>query len=146
MWHHWPAEARFTFNYNKHWAQILLRHTGEPPVTVMIWEGVAQVDILYMVLHGITLVPLAEEVQLVDLGLLTLFYVDDAAFDGSARSSAHLLKLLMDRGSNRGYLDEPAKLLFTTDTPGQKEAAERYFEVERLDLNFVGGSSNWVPI
>ena len=41
-----------------------------------------------MVLYGITFVPLAEELRAVDLGLLSLFYADDVAFDGSARCSA----------------------------------------------------------
>ena len=38
-----------------------------------------------MVLYGITLVPLAEELRSADLGLLFPFYADDAAFDGLAR-------------------------------------------------------------
>ena len=35
-----------------------------------------------MVLYGITLFPLAEELRAVDPGLLSPFYEDDAAFDG----------------------------------------------------------------
>ena len=34
-----------------------------------------------MILYGITLVPLAGELRATDLGLLSLFYPDDAAFD-----------------------------------------------------------------
>ena len=37
-----------------------------------------------MVLYGITIVPLGEELRAVDLGLLSPFYADDAAFDSSA--------------------------------------------------------------
>ena len=55
-----------------------------------------------MVLYGITLVPLAEELQAADPGLLSPFYADNAAFDGLARRSAQLLKLLMKRGTDRG--------------------------------------------
>ena len=55
-----------------------------------------------MVLYGINLVPLAEEVRAADPGLLSPFYVDDAAFDGLARHSAQLLKLLMKRGPDWG--------------------------------------------
>ena len=51
-----------------------------------------------MVLYGITLVPLAEELRAADPGLLSLFYADDAAFNGLAWRSAQLLKLLMKRG------------------------------------------------
>ena len=93
-----------------------------------------------MVLYRITLVPLAEELQAADLGLLSPFYVDDVAFDGSARRSAQLLKLLMKRGPNRGYFPEPAKSLFISDTLGQEEAAKREFLAEGLTLNFSSGS------
>ena len=65
-----------------------------------------------MVLYGITLVPLAEELRAADLGVLSTFYADDAAFDGLARQSAQLLKLLMKRGADKGYSPKPAKSLF----------------------------------
>ena len=77
-----------------------------------------------MVLYGITLVPLAEELQAADPGLLSPFYVDDAAFDGSARQSAQLLKLSMKRGPDRGYFPEPATSLFILYTLGQEEASK----------------------
>ena len=37
-----------------------------------------------MVLHGITLVPLAEELRAADPGLLSPFYAENVAYDGSA--------------------------------------------------------------
>ena len=55
-----------------------------------------------MVLYGIALAPLSEELRAEDPGLFSPFYADDAAFDGSARRSAQLLKLLMKRGTDRG--------------------------------------------
>ena len=51
-----------------------------------------------MVLYRITLVPLAEELRVADLGLSSLLYADDVALDGLAQQSAQLLKLLMKRG------------------------------------------------
>ena len=33
--HRWPAGERFAFNFCRHWAQLLLRHQGDPPVTIM---------------------------------------------------------------------------------------------------------------
>ena len=75
-----------------------------------------------------------------DLGILSPFYADDAVFDGSAQQSAQLLKLIMDRGIDRGYLPKPDKSLFILDTPGQEEAAKRYFEAEGLEINFVSCS------
>ena len=94
-----------------------------------------------MVLYRITLVSLAEDLRAVDPGLLSPFYADDVAFDGSARRSAHLLNLLMERGLEQGCSSKPDKYLFISDTPGQEEAARREFSAEGLVLNFVRGSS-----
>ena len=123
--HCWSAGARFVFNLYRHWSKLPLRQTGEPPVTIMIREGVTQVDLLLVVLYGITLVPLAEELRAADLGLLSSFYKDDVAFDGLERQSAQLLKLLMKMVPDQGYLPEPEKYLFILDTLGQEEAVRR---------------------
>ena len=42
--HRCPAGARFAFNCYRHWAQLLLRQPGEPPVTILSKEGVTQGD------------------------------------------------------------------------------------------------------
>ena len=139
MCHRWPAGARFAFNCYKHWAQLPLRQPGELPVTILRREGVTQGDPLSMDLYGINLVSLAEELQAADPGLLSPFYSNDVTLDGSAQRSAHLLKLLMKWGPDRGYLPEPAKSLFISDTPGQKEEAKQEFAKEGLVLNFVSG-------
>ena len=101
--HCWPARARFAFNCYRNWAQLLLRHPGEPPATILSREGFTQGDPLSMVLYGISLFPLAEELRAADLGILSPFYADDAEFYGSARRRAQLLNLLMKRGPDRGY-------------------------------------------
>ena len=74
------------------------------------------------------------------MGVLSLFYADDAAFGVSAQQSAQLLKLLMKRGTNQGYFPEPAKSLFILDTTGKEEASRREFVAEGILLNFVSGS------
>ena len=89
--HRWPVGARFAFNCYRHWAQFLLCQPGEPPVTILSKEGVTQGYLILMVLHGITLAPLYKELRAADLGLLSTFYADDAAFEGLARCSAQLL-------------------------------------------------------
>ena len=33
--HCWLEGVRFAFNCYMHWAQLLLRHPGEPPVTIL---------------------------------------------------------------------------------------------------------------
>ena len=73
-----------------------------------------------MILYEITFVPLKEELRYVEPILLSLFYFNDAAFDGSARRSATQLRLLMDRGADRVYFPEPAKSLFILDNPEEK--------------------------
>ena len=54
--------------------------------------------------------------------------------------SAQLLKLLMKRGSDRGYFPDPAKSLFILDIPGQEEATMREFAIKGLISSFVSGS------
>ena len=93
-----------------------------------------------MVLYGITLVPMYEELRAADTGLLSPFYADDSVFDGLARQNVQLLKLLMERGEDQGYFPNPDKSFFISDTPGQEEAAKREFTAEGLELNFVSGS------
>ena len=91
----WPAGARFAFNCYSHWAQLLLRHLGELLVTILIREGVTQGDFLLMVLYGITLVPLVQELRAADPGLLSLFFADNVTFNSLARLIAQLLNMLI---------------------------------------------------
>ena len=48
-----------------------------------------------MVMYGITLVSMEEELSDTNPTLMPPFYADDAAFDGSERRSAAQLRLLM---------------------------------------------------
>ena len=81
--HQCPAGARLAFNSYRHWEQLLLHHPGGAPVTILSREGVTQGDPLLVVLYGITLVSLSEELRAVDLGLLSPLYADDAVLEGS---------------------------------------------------------------
>ena len=76
-----------------------------------------QGDPLSMVLYGITLVPLAEDLRDGDPTLMSPFYADDAEFDGLVRRSAAQLHVMMYWGTDRVYLPEPAKSLFISDNP-----------------------------
>ena len=78
-----------------------------------------------MVLYEITLIPLSEELRVVDTKFLSPFYTDNAAFNGSAQKIAQLLKLLVEIGPDRGYFPKPAKSLFISDTMVQEEAVRR---------------------
>ena len=88
-----------------------------------------------MVLYEITVAPLAEELRYADTILFSPFYANDEAFDGLARRSTAQLKIPMDQGPDRGYLHKPAKYLFITDNPDEKEETRREFEQVGLDLN-----------
>ena len=66
--------------------------------------------------------------------------MDDAAFDGSARRSAQLLKLFINRGMDRGYFFKPDKTLFISDTSRKEEATRQEFAAEGLELNLFSGS------
>ena len=78
-----------------------------------------------MVLYGITPVPMEEEIQSAEMGIIPPFYADNAAFNGSLHRSAQLLKLLMERGPDRGYFPKPAKSIFMADLPDQEEATNQ---------------------
>ena len=125
------------FNCYKYWTQILLLQPEEPPVTLLIPEGITLGDTLSVVLYWITLVPLAEDLLSEDPGLLFQFYADSAVFDGSVRRSAQILKLLMERGAYQGYFTNPDKSLFIAGFLEQEELANTEFVAEGLDLNFI---------
>ena len=93
-----------------------------------------------MVIYGITLVPLVEDIWVADLGLITQLYTDDVAFDGLVWRSTQVFKLLMERGLDRGYFTKLFKYLFIVETSGKDEAARREFAVKGLDIFFLGGS------
>ena len=120
--------------------QLILRQPGEPPVKILSREEVTQGDALLVVLYGITLVPIAEELRAADPGFLSSLYADDAAFNSLAQQSAHLLNIFMKWRLYRGYLPEPAKFLLILDTLGQEEAARREFAAEEIVLNFGSDS------
>ena len=90
-----------------------------------------------MVLYGITLPPLAEELKDSDKTLLSIFYTNDVEFDGLARRSAVQLRPLMEQGMYQGYLPETAKSLFISENTEDKEAARQEFERSGLNINYV---------
>ena len=94
-----------------------------------------------MVLYGITLVPMMEELRYEDPTLLSSYYADDAVFYGSSRRSVVQLRLLMDQWPDWGYFPEPEKSLFIADKPEEKEAAKRESERLELNINYVDGGS-----
>ena len=93
-----------------------------------------------MVLYGITLVPLAEDLRDVDPTFLSLFNADDASFYGSVRQSVAQTHLHMEQRPDWGYFPNPSKLIFIADKPEDEESERREFGREGLNLNYVGRS------
>ena len=100
--HLWTEGERFDFNCYKHWAKLLFRRTGEDPVIILSREGVSKGYPLSMVLYGITLVTLAEELHTAALDFLEPFYVENATFYGPLFRSARLMTILLELGPARG--------------------------------------------
>ena len=75
--HRCLAWSRFPLNCYKNPYHILLRRPGRPQFTLLSIEGLTQRDPLLMVLHSITLVPLAENLEAEIPEILTPFYLDD---------------------------------------------------------------------
>ena len=46
----------------------------------------------------------------------------------------------MELGMDRGYLPKPAKYLFITDNPEEKEASKRKFDRAGLNLKYIDDS------
>ena len=92
-----------------------------------------------MVLYGVTLVPLAEELFTAAPDLLVPIYLNDSAFYGLVNRSARLITLLLEQGTERGYFPEPTKALFICDSPSQEEASNQTLEAEGLRVNMVPG-------
>ena len=55
----------------------------DPPVKIMSREGVTEGDPLLMIPYKINLTPMDKKLRVADPGILSLFYTDDVAFDGS---------------------------------------------------------------
>ena len=68
-----------------------------------------------MVIYGITLVPLAEELRAVAPDLPITAYAYDAVLDGLSERSTSLMRLLLERWPTRGYFPELDNSIFICD-------------------------------
>jgi hypothetical protein len=107
--HRWAAGARFAFNSYRHAATLVLRRRGQDCVKILSQEGVTQGDPLSMVLYGVALLPLAENLLAAEPTLLQPWYADDMALLGHVDGIARAMRLLQVQGPHRGYYPEPDK-------------------------------------
>ena len=68
-----------------------------------------QGDPLYMVIYGLTLVPLSKFLREQTPAVTQPFYADDLSFSGYASDIAQAMMLLQHHGPSRGYFPEPTK-------------------------------------
>ena len=78
--HHLPMGERFALSFYKHWVNIPIHRPGKETVKFHTKEGVTQGDTLSMVLYGITLAPLKEELRVAYRALMAYLYVNVAEF------------------------------------------------------------------
>lgn len=136
----WPAGARFCFNRYRHYHRTYVRtDPGKPPIIILRKEGLAQGCVLAMLIYGIALMPLCEELARAYPEVLRLWFADDAAKVGSARLNAQCLAFLVEHGPKYGYFPKPEKS-FHVCKEEDEEVAKAEFQRLDLDLRFVRGS------
>ncbi len=86
----WPVGAQFVVNCYQHSAQLIVRCKGKPSHTILSAEGVTQGDPLLMVLYGLALIPLVDQLAKEVPGLLQPWYANDAVMAGPATKSGRL--------------------------------------------------------
>ena len=91
-----------------------------------------------MLIYGIALMPLCEELAERFPGVLRLWFADDAAKVGSARFNAQCLAFLVEHGPKYGYFPKPEKSFHVCKEVDEEVAMEE-FQSRGLDVQFVRG-------
>lgn len=141
--HRWPDGARFAFNCYRHQGQLVMRQRDGTSIILLSQEGVTQGDPLSMILYGIGLLPLAEELRREFPAVVQPWYADDAAAQGNAAQLAAWLRRLQAEGPKRGYFPEAAKSILLVH-PGSDAAAVRsaladFSLIEKPGARYLGG-------
>ena len=92
-----------------------------------------------MVIYGITLSPLAEELFASVTDLLAPFYTENATFNAPADRRTRLMTLLLERGMAKGYFPDPTKSLFICDSTAQEDTEKQACDAEGLRVNVMPG-------
>ena len=102
--HLWAAGSRFAFNCYRHSAQLLVRREGDQPcATILSQEGVTQGDSLSMVLYGLVMVPLAQDLQEYEPTVVQPWYADAMAMVRPISGISRVMKRLQLAGPAQGY-------------------------------------------
>jgi hypothetical protein len=140
--HRWPGGSRLAFNCYRHSAQLILRRRGQDCLIILSQEGVTQGDPLSMIIYGVALTPLSEQLRRDVPGVLQPWYADDMAMVGPASGIASCMALLEANGPARGYFPEPSKSILIC-RPADQDAARMNlsdFDFQYRDGHrYVGG-------
>ena len=96
--HRWPMGARYAFNCYRYAAQLVVRRPQTAGYVVLSREGVTQGCPLAMLLYGLALSSLAEELRAAVPGVVQPWYADDAAMAGRASEVSSLMEALTRLG------------------------------------------------
>ena len=135
--HRWANGSRFAMNCYRHASMLILRRQGGSCELLLSREGVTQGDPLSMVLYGLALTPLSEQLRLAVPTVAQPWYADDAAMEGPVRGIATAMRLLQQQGPARGYYPEPAKSIFVGHAGTLDRAKHLLME---FDFQYSSGS------
>jgi hypothetical protein len=134
--HRWPGGSRLAFNCYRHSAQLILRRRGQDCLIILSQEGVTQGDPLSMIIYGVALTPLSEQLRRDVPGVLQPWYADDMAMVGPASGIASCMALLEANGPARGYYPEPSKSILIC-RPEHQDAAR--MNLSDFDFKYQDG-------
>ena len=108
--HRWARASRFAFNMYRHEERLMVCSlAGLEPQFVLSKEGVTQGCPLGMILYGISLLGLGEDLRESAPGVLQPWYADDFSIYGRASEVARVFQQLCKKGPSVGYFSAPAK-------------------------------------
>ena len=143
--HRWARGSRFAFNMYRHHTRLMVRGpTGVAPQFLLSREGVTQGCPLGMILYGVALMPLAEDLREAYPEALQPWYADDFAIYARASVVAGCFTRLCEKGPSVGYFPAPAKS-WGICPRRQEHAAKTILEAAGLPLlwsrgqRYVGG-------
>lgn len=110
--HRWPIGSRFSFNCYWLSAILVVWKSDGTYEFILSEEGVTQGNPLAMILYGLALIPLVEQLQKAFPDVILPFYADDAGMSGQVSCIAAAMKLLDVLGPAQGYYPEASKIIF----------------------------------
>jgi hypothetical protein len=115
------------FNCYRDSTQLILCRKGCLGYTLLSSEGVTQGNLLLMVLHGLTLVPLAKTLWQQHLAMIQAFQANNGLLKGRTLQAATAMAMLHCLGPKQGY--------FLNWPRASSYASQKIDQGPRSDLN-----------